>query len=157
MCEQCVARVSQYLGPNEESVLPGFVLVRAAKDGWIMQKGDWGLVHCNDPDYWWSLTPVEDPCYGLTDEQINARTGTPEDELFDDFVVELRTALDGRTERMLACSEYPRFDDAVRLHEAATQAGYSPKEHGSFGHWLAHHLAVFLKTAKEHPDETPEP
>jgi hypothetical protein len=109
-----------------------------------MQKGDWGLVHSNDPDYWWKLTPVEDPDYGLTPEQIDAREDGPQDVLFDAAVVNLREALDE--------GKCPRFDVAVRLYEAATKAGYSAKEHGSFAYWLCHHLAVFLKTAKEYPD-----
>jgi len=152
-----MAEASLYLGPNEEPVLPGYFLVRATKDGWIMQKGDWGLVRQNDPDYWWSLTPVEDPLHGLTDEQIDARGEVATDELFDNAVRELGMALDGRTPRMLAAtSDYPRFSDAVRLNEAVTKAGYDSKEHGGLEYWLCHYLAVFLKTAKEIPDETPE-
>lgn len=157
MCEQCMAKSSLYLGPNEEEVLPGYCLVRATTDGWIMQKGDWGLVRQNDPDYWWSLTPVEDPYHGLTDEQIDARAEQPSDELFEAAVSELGLALDGRTPRMLALtSDYPRFSDAVRLNEAATKAGYSEERDGALAFWLCHYLAVFLKTAKEQPDATPE-
>lgn len=159
MCEQCVAEAKLYVGLGESHALPGIGLVRATKDGWLMKNGDWGLVHVNDPDYWWSATPVEDPFYGLTDDEINKLPASVGDS-FDAACDQIDDALAGRGPSMLDkdCHAYPRFDDAMRLYEAAKQAGYEQSTHGRFAAWLCHHLAVFLKTASalEEPSETPE-
>lgn len=160
MCEQCVAETTLYVGPGDADVLPGFGLVRATKDGWLMKKGDWGLVHVNDPDYWWSPTPVEDPLDGLSDEEIDKLP--PEAFKTDDYdtaTEKIDDALSGRSPSMLEkdCHAYPRFEDAARLYDAAKQAGYDRARDGRFAAWLCHRLAIFLKTAKayEHLDQRP--
>lgn len=172
MCEQCVAATVMYTlpGAGGHEVLPGYALVRATKDGWMMRKGDWGLVRMNDPDYWWSKTPVEDPYLGLTDAEIDKR---PEPDLaydtFQDAVDELQNALDGRTEPMLEQGRYnyPRFEDAIELYEAAKLAGWSLKKkpinggtmeaREPFAYWLCNYLAVFLKTATVMPESVEAP
>jgi hypothetical protein len=158
MCEQCVAKATLYVGPAEERPLPGYSLVRATQDGWSMKKDDWGLVDINDPAYWWSVTPVEDPLAGLTDEQINAMEDGPKDAAFDAAVESLSEGLAGRSVGMLGpdVMAYPRIDCAIRLYEAAKSVGYDQERDGSFAHWLCHRLAVFLKTAKPHVDSTSE-
>lgn len=156
MCEQCSAATTLYLGePPTEEVLPGYALVRATKDGWMLKKDDWGLIRVNDPDYWWSVTPVEDPYFGMTDEQIDASEA--DDEPFNRAASHLDMALAGRTPGELQeTSAYPRFEDAIRLYEAAKKVGYSYEKDGQFAGWLCHRLAVFLKTAKARLDSEPE-
>lgn len=148
-----------YLGPGDVHVLPGYGLIRAAKDGWLMKNGDWGLVHINDPDYWWGATPVEDAFYGLSDEELDKLPETAKNDAFDTAVEQIDDALSGRSPSMLEKDSYayPRFDDAMRLYEAAKQAGYDRERDGRFAAWLCHHLAVFLKTAKIYEDEDQRP
>lgn len=165
MCEQCVAKTDLYRGPDKDEVLPGWYLIRATQDGDFLKKDDWCLVKINDPDFWWQVTPVEDPDWGLTDEQIDALP--PDDkryEAFDKAAENLEEALNGATEDMQNLGEsyskyyhLPRFEDAGLLWEAARQAGYDPKVHGyRFAFWLCHYLAVFLKTAKIEKQEEQE-
>lgn len=154
MCEQCVAKTTTYLGPGEAEVLPGYALVRATKDGWLMKNGDWGLVHVNDPDYWWSATPVEDAFDGMSDEEVDRLASSTNNDAYDSAVEQIDDALSGRTPSMLEkdCYAYPRFEDATRLYDAAKATGYDREKHGRFAAWLCHHLAVFLKTAKAYED-----
>ena len=65
MCEQCTAKAVGFGSP-----LPGWYLVRATTDGWMMKDQDWGLVRCNDPDFYWDVTPIPDPYKGMTDEEV---------------------------------------------------------------------------------------
>jgi len=72
MCEQCCANTQTYILSEEEThVFPGIFLVRATEDGMQMKKGDWGLVRCNDPDVFWSKDPEKDPCWDLSDEEVD--------------------------------------------------------------------------------------
>jgi len=137
MCEQCLAKTVMYVGPDKQEVLPDYFLVRATQDGSIMKKDDWGIVKSNSPDYIWSITPVSDPCDGLSEEQEDA---LPQDS-FEEFykaVENLEEALDSGG-----------FDCAIHLGRSMTAAGYNPEIHGyRSAYWLCNHLAKFLKTAK---------
>lgn len=157
MCEQCEAKTDLYLGPNDESVLPGWYLTKATKDGNFVKKDDWCLVQCNNPDYWWQITPIEDPDFGLTDEEMyKLDKHTYEDRYgaFDKAVENLEEALNGTTANMQSIDKdsrhcLPRFESAGLLWEAARKVGYDPEVHGyRFAFWLCHHIATFLKTAK---------
>lgn len=52
MCEQCLANPVSFGQP-----LRGFWLMRARRDGDNWKKGEWGLVECNDPTFYWVSTP----------------------------------------------------------------------------------------------------
>jgi len=147
MCEQCCAETVAYEG----EVLPGYLLVRATKDGRVMKKDDWGLVHCNDPAFWWSMTPVPDPTDGMTDEQIDSLRDPQglielQDERYFEAAEHLDAALAGKLSQTE--SHCPHFDDATRLYEAAKAVGYDRDSDGRFAFWLCHHIGTFLKTAK---------
>ncbi len=141
MCEQCLAKTVIYVGSNSKDgfVLPGYYLVRATQDGNWMQKDDWGLVRCNDPDYVWEITPVIDPFYGLKDEEIDAKNvNKKEVDDFDNAVSHLEDSLD-----------MGQFEHAYLLGVAMREAGYNPTFHGyRSAEWLCHYLAEFIKTAK---------
>lgn len=154
MCEQCDAKTDLYVGPRGESILPGYFLVRATQDGRFMKKGDWGLGQCNDPDYWWKNTPVEDPDFGLTDEEIDKTSETQSHNerygVFYEAAHNIEDALNGRTTEMNLLEKHnlPCFEEAGLLWEAAKKVGYDPERDGyRFSFWLCHHIATFLKTA----------
>ena len=137
MCEQCVAKTVMYVGHNSQEVLPGYFLVKATENGNYMNRGDWGLVRCNDPDYIWSINPVRDPADGLTDEQIDTLT----DGVFEGY--------DRAVKNLEESLNKGCFDKAVWLGTSMKQAGYRPKKHGYRGAcWLCNYLAKFLETAK---------
>lgn len=47
MCEQCSAGCKTY----NKKIFDKYFLVVATKDGDVMEKGDYGLVVCNDPEF----------------------------------------------------------------------------------------------------------
>jgi hypothetical protein len=114
MCEQCVAEAVQH-----GEVLPGWVLIRASRDGNLMKAGQWGLVSGNDPDYVWSATPrPEPPCQ---DPQWSAWS-----------------------EEARHFEEALRADPPTGylLYAAARQAGFIPE--GRFAFWLFGRLGRHL-------------
>ena len=147
MCEQCNAKTAYYVGKNTDEVLPGYILVRATKDGNYMRKNDWGLVRCNNPDFIWSITPVCDPLDGLSDKQIDALAKDANCcKPYEKAVKSLRKSLDSGS-----------FDYCVSLGEAMKKAGWKPEDDGWGAEWLCNYLAKFLKTAtveKELGDNT---
>ena len=149
MCEQCLAKTKLYIrldtnNVEDVEVLPGYYLVQATQDGSWMEKDDWGLVRCNDPDYAWSNTPVIDPCNGLTDEEINSNENEVNRKIFDEAVDDMEESLNYEGS----------FDHAYFLGEAMRKAGYDPEKHGyRSAAWLCNHLAVFLETATILKDE----
>lgn len=66
MCEQCCASTI-CIG----ELVPGWFLVLATKDGAVMKAGNYGLLRINDPDFIFTVKPVKDKFYHLSDEEIN--------------------------------------------------------------------------------------
>jgi hypothetical protein len=138
MCEQCVAKTVYYIGKDTNEVLPGYILVRATKNGSYMKKGNWGLVRYDNPDFIWSITPVCDPSSGLSDEQIDAlpKEVDKQYEQYEKAVKNLRKSLNK------GC-----FDHCVSLGEAMKKSGWKPEKDGFGPYWLCHYIGQFLKTA----------
>lgn len=121
MCEQCVTEATDH-----GEVLPGWILIRATRDGNIMQADQWGLVSGNDPDYFWSVTPRPEP-----------------HEQSAEWSAWSREALE--FEKALMADPATGY----LLHSAAGQAGYVPEGGSRFGFWLFRRLGDHL--AKREP------
>jgi hypothetical protein len=138
MCEQCVAEVEYYLSP-----LPGWSLVRATKDGDLMKKDDWGLVECNDPTFWWSVTPTPDPYDILTSEDVANLPNNIRNDLINRSILwEQNVELFGQSITKHAC-----INDIYRLVESGKKIGYDPKSDG-FEAWLYDRLGIWIMTKK---------
>ena len=121
--------------------LPGWGLFQASRDGYIMKKGDWGLVQCNDPTFVWSVDPVSDPTFGMTEADEERELKDPNIELktdlFYDRFEEFNNAMQGRV------------SDGWALMDAAIKAGFNPEDH-FFNYWLFHKLGHWIET--HHPE-----
>lgn len=134
MCEQCVADTKNYCEP-----IPGWLLVRAQKDGNYMKKDDWGLVECNDPTFLFKTTPWIDPVHNWTDDQINAlQSDDPQYILMDKWLDDMCQFQD----ELNKCNA--GIDAGWRLIEACKKAGYDPSNDGSCANWLFHHLGGLI-------------
>lgn len=122
MCEQCLVNPLMF-----GEVLPGWYLMRARRKSSMMEVGDWGLVRCNDPDFVWSTSPIPDPTFGLTDDQINS--------LPDGITKEFNLRCDKFEEELYV----PAYIGYL-LVEAGRKVGYNQEEHGAFAYWLFHYL-----------------
>lgn len=114
MCLQCLAKAER-IG----DIAPGFALYRATKDAQGWPKGAYGLVRENDPDLVIAATPVPDPCFGLSDDEIDAQPPSADDAW---------AAFMATVEAVEAAM--PR--DAMfgyKLVMGLTQAGYDPEQH----------------------------
>ena len=141
MCMQCVTRSVLY-----GEIFPDWYLVRATQGDLmgpnktsVWNKGEFGLVQVNDPDYIFGTIPMKDPFYDWTDEQINS--ASPEfcalSDCFMDSAIELEESLQSNPET------------GWRLINAAIQVGYNPKEDGRFSFWFLHYLACFIESIGE--------
>lgn len=118
MCEQCVTSCVVW-----RDVLPGWTLMRAQKDGNIMEAGQYGLLRCNDPDAVWTGAPQIEPPEGRPSEWGD----------YVDGIGEFKEALVLRPEV------------GWELTKAAMERGYSSDEHGLLSFWLWDHLAKCMK------------
>ena len=130
MCETCCA-VADYYGEP----IPGYHLYRATKDGMFMRSGDWGLSRCNDPDYYWSVTPRVDPSGHMTDDQLNSMTQA-EGKDSDDWYEQLE---------MFSKSLRSSPDIGYELYCASQRTGYNPEKNGYLAYWLFNRLGEYLK------------
>lgn len=141
MCELCCAETEHW----EDRPLPEFYLCRATKDGHWMKAGEWGLGVINDPEFSWVSTPVKDPSFGMTDEEID-RPWSKEFELewdkFQDGLEEFR--------REMVMSP----DMGYKLVRAAMKVGFNPEADGRLDYWLFHYLAVWLETHHSLPPDS---
>jgi hypothetical protein len=127
MCLQCLTEAVSIPIP-----LPGWFLCRATKSAPEMTAGQWGLGQSNDPDFIWTTTPVVDPQFRWSEEQIDAAT-TEEDAVWQSF---LQAATD--LEWALVCDPVVGHD----LYEACCAAGYDREVDGPrLALWLFHTLA----------------
>lgn len=128
MCEQCVTDCLHY-----GQVLPGWYLIRAQKDGNLMKIHQWGLLRCNDPDFVWTVDPIVDITYGMSDDQVDA---LPDDQWnlyrkFSNSAEKFEQSLKGD------------IRSGYSLYKACLEAGYDPEVDGyNLSHWLLHSLAV---------------
>ena len=137
MCECCCADAVDY-----GEVVSGWFLVRARKEGQIMQTGQWGLVFCNGPSVVWTTTPIPNPFEGKTDAEIDA---LPDDEGWIEKAADFQVT--GSPDMCLtACWD---------LVEACRQSGYNPEEHGDAEWWLFHRMGVMLQSGELKPQEVP--
>jgi hypothetical protein len=56
MCLQCCTESDTY-----EGVFKNFTVIQATKDYFDIKAGHWGLVRCNDPEFWWDFNPTPAP------------------------------------------------------------------------------------------------
>ncbi len=137
MCLQCSTKSSYYA----KEVMPGWRLHRATKDAWDNEPKEWrkdeyGLVKMNDPAFTWTSTPVIDPSFDMSDEEIENLSPGVCDE-FDDAVCEMEEAM--IVGPMTGYS----------LIEAAKEAGYDPNKHGyRFSRWLVHSMGIIVRDEK---------
>ena len=128
MCESCLAGC-ELLG----EVVPGLFLLQATKDFQHITAGFYGLTRSNGPEVVWEIKPTPDPCEGLSDDEINARTDSRDFEWFDD--VALFTC---------ACQEQLQMGDSFQIGLLCQAAGYDPVKDGHLEHWLFHRMGVLL-------------
>lgn len=121
MCEQCIVN-PLYFG----EVLPGWFLIRARRQGSMMEVGDWGMVQCNDPTFVWSSTPK------MTKEEFDGFVYLPED--FEE-------------------SLYMYVTNGYDLLISAIKVGYNREEHGRFSQWLFWHLSEYIRNTEPTVEE----
>lgn len=128
MCEQCVAGCIGY-----GEVVPGIYFVKATKDGHYMKAGDYGLVICNDPFVVFDIEPVIDPCFEMSDDQL---------EEFSDY---------SSADRFQSAAQKMREELAVGIWEGyrvmlgAIKAGYDQDKHGYIEMYLMHKMALMIQ------------
>lgn len=137
MCEQCCAETETYL-----EVIPGWVLVRATKDGMEMLKGQWGLLQRDDPDFIWTVTPWPEPEYP--------------DDMLDENSPEAKAAFDEWDRWQQDVQRFKRFFHVTpelgwSLIEAAKERGYDPETSGWFADWFFTYLGKWIETHKPFP------
>jgi hypothetical protein len=105
-----------------------------------MKVGDWGIGIQNDPTFHWKSTPMKDPTFGMSDEELDNYVWTPEmEKAYDEFydrLEEFRAAL-----KVSAMEGY-------KLVKAAKELGFN-EENGPFEYWLFNHLATWLEKHQE--------
>ena len=118
MCEQCLVNPIEY-----GEVLPGWFLIRATKDGMLMNAGEFGLVQTNSPAFTFSQVPeVEDASISDGHELLwFAKAGVFESELMKDA----------------------SFDEVCLLGKACYDAGYTT-DSGFMYMWLFNHLGEII-------------
>lgn len=147
MCEQCLAETSMYvLGDNKNyHVLPGYILVRATKNGRQMIAGNWGLVRSNDPDFVWEITPTPNRFWGMSDEELDQ---LPDHE--QDYLTEWEISASAFGKQMMnffiTRREMNFFKPIEFLHKACAKKGWKSSE-ASLETWLFHYLGVYIENA----------
>lgn len=140
MCEQCTTEALTY-----GEVIPGWLLMRAQKDGNRWKAGEWGLVWSNDPSFTWTSTPTPNPAFGLDDEAeealYEANKGTP----IGDRIASMKLPQDFK-DAFEAVT--PRA--GYSLVCAAMEKGYDPETSGDFSWWFYDCVGEHLKTAVPH-------
>lgn len=135
-------------------VLPGWFLMKATKnaysnldpDGPPWKADQWALCRYDLPEYVWTVNPIKDPCFGLTDEEITRLDIST--KKFNDF----EDSLFAFEKEIYANRSDPLI--GYRLVDAAIQAGYNQKIHGfRFLDWLFHYLAVWIESHEGIPED----
>ncbi len=103
-------------------------------------KGRFGLTFCNDPAFIFTLPPIFDSIWGLTDEEV--------DDLFDEPI-----EYDIYQENFKIFQQFDRelngdFHNHVSLYLAITAAGWNQEEHGFPGIFISHKMAEFIEEHK---------
>jgi len=125
MCECCVAECKSI-----SEILPNWWLVQASKDGYEMEKDDYGLVLCNGPSYIWAGKPPKDPHPNMDDDSPHS---VSEDEFFE--------FLDSIEDCFLS-DPYIGY----KLWSATLEAGYDPEKDGyHMLAWLMNRIAETLE------------
>lgn len=140
MCEQCMAGTNSW-----GEVLPGFVLMRATRDGNTMARGEWGLVVCNDPSFIFS-TPRPCPS-GIPWETFN------KDESFDaeeQWYKEVDVFKEDLIASTLNYDGEISYQEMFNLRDAYTAAGLCQEHGDSFFANLYHYLGLVI-------EQNPEP
>ena len=154
MCLQCVVEAEALI----EDVVPGFSLMISTNDQdeeW--PRGHYGLVKINDPELVWKLRPVEDPFWGMTEEEETQlekcdkveydRRGNVFWEEFmpavhnlrDNFFVDPLTGYEFICACMLEGYE-PRLSADIETHLETSPDVIT---------WFVHHAAIKLKRVEE--------
>ena len=129
MCEQCVVDALA----SKDQVIPGYYLIQARRDGNLMKKGQWGLVHCNDPDVVWSARPDIDPSIG---QEENADP-IPGEITWIDSMASAEEEVENSCAYIM---------NGWRLIESCRKAGYDPDKNGCrFFAWLFHRLGEYVR------------
>lgn len=110
-------------------VIPGWYLVQLVNipstitepykvNSFVMGEGDFGLTHCNDPDFVFSMPPLPEP------DESTSSNFSPEKKLF-------YKTLDHYIKRL-----YSSVNVSYDLVQACIEAGYNPKDDGIVAYWL---------------------
>lgn len=127
MCLQCTAEAELV----KSDVLPGYSLYRATKNTSRWPRGWFGLVSSNDPAFVFKGPLLNDPCAGLTEDDLDAMPEYPEG--YDEFCT---------VANELSRVKIDNLIDAHRFVEACRAAGFDPAVHGTqLGYWLLPILA----------------
>ena len=141
MCMRCSTEAELY----EKEVVPGIGLVRATVDHGEVRAGDWGLVECNDPFFWWrgEILPVPRTVREDAESPIAYLEGEEaiEDRYFDER---------GKVERMLIPA-----DVGYRVTVGAIEVGYDPKEDGYVAGWIYDRLDEVVRGGVRVETESP--
>lgn len=133
MCMQCSAGAKLV----KENVLPGYSLYQSTKDTAEWPLGWFGLVRCNDPAFVFKGPLRQDPCEGLTEDDLDVMPEHPEG--YDEFE---------SVAQELSGVQFARPYQAYEFIAACLNSGYDPKVHGyEHGFWLANHLAKQIDEA----------
>lgn len=131
MCMQCTADAVLV----KADVLPGYSLYQSRQKvrGW--PKGYYGLVKSNDPLFVFKGPIMDDPCKGLTEDDLDVMMEYPDG--YDKY--------EKAAKQVSNIKLYPL--QAHEFIEACKSFGYSPEDHGTeFGFWFINHLAETIRT-----------
>ncbi len=143
MCEQCLVNPVYFGEP-----LPGFFLARARRDGNDWKKGDWGLIQCNDPTFYWTQTPTSNPTFGMNDTELDKFMSY---DLTDDQKARIyHSNISDEFYNAFYCDPQTGHD----LVEAAKQVGYESR---SFIPWLFDYLGYWIEKTEGETDKDPFP
>lgn len=147
MCDQCNADPLSY-----GEVIPGWILMRARRDGIRWRKDDWGLVCSNDPTFTWTSTPTPCPLFCMPDEEDQMAWFDAQPEGSPDVERALAYTPDD-FKKAFMMDPGLGYDLVV----AAMTCGYDPNDGGDFHAWFFDHIGEHLKTATGTGHAEPRP
>lgn len=141
MCEQCLIAPLVW-----RDVLPGWTLVRARRQGNIMEVGHWGLIEMNDPTFIWTGKPRRDPTRGMDEAQEAAYWEAVTQEQLDEL-----SAHESDVREVF--SEISPMT-GWKLVDACLRAGYKPDRDGAVELWLEDRLARHIEATPPFRDDS---
>lgn len=141
MCEQCVVEALLYKTPLVEK--PTYYVFKAMRDGSVMQKGEYGIVISNDPDFIFTLGHLEKYDPDTIDDEAN----------FDKY----RVVIEFSQKFMPNTEEFNSVFNSYQLMKAYIEQYDIPKDWGQMK-VLTHlrNTLIDIVTGKVFSDETPD-